>query len=662
MDIPYYNYNYNRNYYRRQSDYNENEYSIYGQYSDNINISTYNDDLYNNNVKNEKKLSLSLSLISLGLNILNFCKSYEGAENIKKNLYLDNQPYFIKKFLSFGIKNDNEFIDITNPFTVPLLQSVQVIINNICICLTYLSIKNFGNSDLSSLIGGSLVLFNSIFNMNSILNASYSPYTLILFIGIYFWSKLSYTPEDYKYVLGSSICSGLSLCLNWNGILTYFTGIVISIKNGLDIKGNNKLSNSEISRKMAGSFLTALGLPLVIFLCISSVIPSDHNLNNDYLYLKDKSNIEATFNSDVLIRNYAYGGYISYNGVLDINYNNTEIYNSLTVKPSSLWTVIRSDSKSNTEKLKHMSYVRLRNNENRKFIRINTNKDDKFKKRNKASSYNVSTGGYLKILDSKEYWKVEIVGIFKSNGIKIGKTKFRLHNIKANCYLTSEPHSIFINDGVTEPRITCKKGQSEGSTWVFAYANLNEEDEKFKKESFTLETKGVISSFMYKWKMSTGEYGNYEQTFRPFFWPTLNKLTMMFTNKSEVSHFKLNTFSWNIAFAGIVAFPIILFRKIIRDKNTACFDIDTIEKYSAKNIYNTGAIISFIGWICHYIPYLVLRRMALIENYIPAFYFSILLATSCIEIYLSETHSKSRKITITSAIIGLSLLFNLINI
>jgi len=31
--------------------------------------------------------------------------------------------------------------------------------------------------------------------------------------------------------------------LSWNGILTYLTGIAISIKNGLDIKGNNKLSN-----------------------------------------------------------------------------------------------------------------------------------------------------------------------------------------------------------------------------------------------------------------------------------------------------------------------------------------------------------------------------------------------------------------------------------
>jgi len=310
--------------------------------------------------------------------------------------------------------------------------------------------------------------------MNSLLNATYSPYTLILFIGVYFWSKLTYNPEDYKYVLGSAICSGLSLCLSWNGILTYLTGIVISIKNGLDIKGNNKLSNSEISRKMGGSFMTSLGLPLVISLCISSIIPSDHGaVSNDYLFLNENTNVEAIYNSNALIRNYAYGGYLSYNGVLDINYNNTEIYNSLTIKPNSLWSIVRSDSKSNSEKLKHMSYIRLRNNENKKFIRINTNKDEKIK-RNKNIVYNVSTGGYLKILDSKEYWKVEITGIFKSNGVKIGKTKFRLHNIKANCYLTSEPHSVFINNGVTEPRISCKKGQNEGSVWVFDYAYLNE--------------------------------------------------------------------------------------------------------------------------------------------------------------------------------------------
>jgi len=698
MDFSYYNRNY-----RRQSDYNNSQYGIYG-YSENLNISSYDDDSYYDNFKKERKSSFSnffsftikenkrkgsndyykkgnkyiakgfskydkifltgLSVISLGLNLYNFYKPYEGSENIKKNLYLDNQPYFIKKLISSRKYNEKEFIDISNPITSPFLQGLQVIINNFTVCLTYLSIKNFGNSELSSLIGGSLVLFNSLFNMNSLLNATYSPYSLVLYIGVYFWSKLAYNPEEYLYVLGSAICSGLSLCLSWNGVLTYFTGIIISIKNGLDIRGNNKLSNSEISRKMAGSFLTSLGLPLVISLCISSVIPSNQNIanNNEYLFLKDKTNVEAIYNSEALIKNVDFDGYLSYNGVLDINYNNTEIYNSLNVNPSSLWTIVRSDSKSNSDRLKHMSYIRLRNNENKKFIRINTNIKEEKVKKNKNIMYNISTGGYLKILDSKEYWKVEIIGIFKSNGIKVGKTKFRLHNIKANCYLTSEPHSIFINNGVIEPRVTCKKGQNEGTSWIFEYVHLNEENRKFQKVPFSLPGKDIISNFMYKWKMSTGEYGSYDQTFRPFFWPTLNKLTIMLTNKSQYQHFKLNTFSWNIAFSGIVIFPVILFKKIIHDKNTASFDIDTIEKYSSKNVYNTGAVISFIGWVGHYLPYLMLRRMSLIQNYAPALYFSILLATSCLEIYLSELHSRTKKIGVTAIIVGLCVLFNIINI
>ncbi|KAL6589879.1 hypothetical protein LY90DRAFT_663849 [Neocallimastix californiae] len=690
MDILYYTNYDNRNY--RQNEYNINQYNIYSQYNNNLKISSYDDDPFYNNAKKERRLSLTnifsfvinnsknkennntyskhesyykkgnkyivkgftkrdkiflfgLSLVSLGLNSFILCHSYDGINNIKKNLYLDNQPYFIKKLLSYSLKdNNNEFIDITDPKTSPpLLQVLQLLVNNILVILTYLSIKNFGNSDLSSFIGGSLVLFNSLFNMNSILNITYSPYLLVLFIEVYFWSKLSYNPEEYKYVLGSAICSGLSLCLSWNGILTYLTGIAISIKNGLDIKGNNKLSNNDISRKMAGSFITFFGLPLVISLCISSVIPSDHSVNNKYMFLKDETNVEAVYNSEVLIRNFAYDGYLGYNDALDINYNNTEIYNSLTIKKNSLWTVVRSDSKFNSEKLKHMFYIRLRNTENKKFVRIDSNKDDNTK-RNRNASYNITTGGYLKILDSKEYWKLEIIGIFKSDGVKIGKTKFRLRNAKGNCYLTSEPHSVFINDGVTEPRVICRKSQNEGSVWVFDYAYLNEDNPNYKKEPYTLKnTKGIISNFMYKWKMGTGEYGSYEQNIRPFFWPTLNKLTIMLSNKVEKPHFKLNICSWNIAFAGIVAFPIILFKKILHDKNTASFDIDTI------------------GWIGHYLPYLIFRRMALIQNYAPALYFSILLATSCIEIYLSEVLSNKKRIVITITIVGLCAIFNLIS-
>ncbi|ORX53788.1 hypothetical protein BCR36DRAFT_396471 [Piromyces finnis] len=412
---------------------------------------------------------------------------------------------------------------------------------------------------------------------------------------------------------------------------------------------------------MAGSFITSLGLPLVISLCISSVIPrSDLNTSKEYSFLKDKINTEAIYNSEALIKNVDYDGYLSFNSVLDINFNNTEIYNSLEIKPNSLWTISRSDSKTNSDKLKHMSYIRLRSNENKKFLRINTKKNEKFKK-SKNTYYNVTTGGYLKILDSKEYWKVEITGIFKSNSVKTGKTNFRLHNIRADCYLTSEPNSIFVRDGASEPRITCRKGQHEGSVWTFEYVYTNEEHKRLKKEPFSL-SKNPISDFMFKWKMSTGEYGGYEQTFRPFFWPTLNKLTVMLSNKDPYQHFKLNTFSWNIAFTGLIAFPIVLLKKILYDKNTACFDVDIIEKYSSKNVYNTGAIINFIGWFGHYLPYLLFRRIALIQNYASALYFSILLTTSCIEIYLSEIHSKSKKICVVSTIIGLALLFQIINV
>ena len=53
--------------------------------------------------------------------------------------------------------------------------------------------------------------------------------------------------------------------------------------------------------------------------------------------------------------------------------------------------------------------------------------------------------------------------------------------------------------------------------------------------------------------------------------------------------------------------------------------------------------------------------MALIQNYAPALYFSILLATSCIEIYLSEVLSNKKRIVITITIVGLCAIFNLIS-
>lgn len=87
--------------------------------------------------------------------------------------------------------------------------------------------------------------------------------------------------------------------------------------------------------------------------------------------LKGLTNVELSFNDDTIIRNSDINGYLKYGEVLGANNNNTEVYNGQTVDKSSLWTMVRSDSKSESEPLKHMSVVRIRNFENKKFIRVN---------------------------------------------------------------------------------------------------------------------------------------------------------------------------------------------------------------------------------------------------------------------------------------------------
>lgn len=169
MDSSYFN---NRNY-RREG--NSHQYGIYGHYSNNINISNYEDPVFYNDYKKEKRSSISnffsfsidedrnqsttgyykkgnkyitkgfskndkrfligLSLVSLGLNYYNIRKSYIGVDNVKKDLYLDNQPYFVKKFLTYSANFDKEFVDITNPMTTPLLQISQTIVNSFIVCV-----------------------------------------------------------------------------------------------------------------------------------------------------------------------------------------------------------------------------------------------------------------------------------------------------------------------------------------------------------------------------------------------------------------------------------------------------------------------------------------------------------------------------------------------
>ncbi|SPO03826.1 probable dolichyl-phosphate-mannose--protein mannosyltransferase [Cephalotrichum gorgonifer] len=266
----------------------------------------------------------------------------------------------------------------------------------------------------------------------------------------------------------------------------------------------------------------------------------------------------------------------------------------------------------------------------------------------------VSAYGNVTVGDAKDHWKIEVVRDVASKDrsrIRTLTTAFRLKHAVLGCYLRAGNTNL-PQWGFKQIEVTCVKKNNPRD----AYTHWN-------VEAHTND------------KLPPGDPGNYKSPFFHDFvhlnvammtsnnalipdpdkqddlasqwwqWPILNVGLRMCSWDDKVTKYFLlgNPFTYWVSTASLGAFGLVVAWYLVRWQR----GYKELNPREIDQIHYAG-IYPIIGWVLHYLPFVIMARVTYVHHYYPALYFAILTFG-----FLADWTLRNRKQAVQYAAYGL---------
>lgn len=287
--------------------------------------------------------------------------------------------------------------------------------------------------------------------------------------------------------------------------------------------------------------------------------------------------------------------------------------------------------------------------------------------------WEVSGYGSEEIGDNKDDWQIEILDQAKSSNRTYSKlnenndlfyqsvhpvsTTFRLRHTVLGCYLATTGAS-YPSWGFKQGEVVCKPSSPRDSLWTkldkstwWNVENLDtvpvpvDPDYTYPKSSF------FNDFFMTQKAMAASNNGlvpdedKFDGISSSWWeWPILFRGLRMSGWGDELHRYYMFSNPFNIWFSSLclVAFSIIILRfALLWQRQLLVIDEDTLWK-----IGMTG-VAPFLGWLFHYLPFVVMARVTYFHHYMPALYFAIFVAAFVVEHLTSRLGNKMHAVIYT---------------
>ncbi|VVT46614.1 uncharacterized protein SAPINGB_P001301 [Magnusiomyces paraingens] len=262
--------------------------------------------------------------------------------------------------------------------------------------------------------------------------------------------------------------------------------------------------------------------------------------------------------------------------------------------------------------------------------------------------YEVSAYGNNTHGDKKDNWVIEFVeniGDVNKSLVHPITTTFRLRHKEMNCYLAGG-HNRYPKWGFTQGEVTCDKNakKSDTHTWWNIEDHTNArlpiaKDRVYPKTKFFSDFIRLYTAMMRSNNGLVPDPDRYKAIeSRAWEWPTLHVgLRLCAWTNSRIRFFlmshPINT--W-LSTAGIFIFGITTFIYMIRwQRGYDDLNFAQIEKYAV------AGIIPIIGYVFHYMPFVIMARVTYVHHYLPSFYFAILVLGFLVD-HLTTTYFKNK--------------------
>ncbi|AET41198.1 dolichyl-phosphate-mannose-protein mannosyltransferase PMT6 Ecym_7372 [Eremothecium cymbalariae DBVPG len=291
----------------------------------------------------------------------------------------------------------------------------------------------------------------------------------------------------------------------------------------------------------------------------------------------------------------------------------------------------------NTGRIRHGSIVRLLHNNTKSHLHSRN-----FPSHVSDGNYEVSTYGDESTIHGNDNWVVEIVRVLDAaNSTEKGdpvaraapalhpvSTCFRLRNEQLGCYLATTG-LIYPSWGFNQAEIVCKYSwvTRDKSTWWNVEDHWNENlavDHNYTmpKSEFWLDV--TVTNFAML-SLNNGllpDPDRYDPvTSKAWTWPLLRSSIQLSNGGSSGRNYLLlgSPFNTWLSSASLLVFVLICFSYLIKWKRQ-------LVTLSEPQFWDSviRALLPFLGWLFHYLPFVMMDRVTYTHHYVPALYFAIL--------------------------------------
>ncbi|KAJ3130402.1 hypothetical protein HK098_002631, partial [Nowakowskiella sp. JEL0407] len=573
-----------------------------------------------------------------------------ASKYIKGKFFMDVHPPLGKLLLAAagtlaGFNGDFDFKEIGKDYLEPKVPYIAMrllpgILGVFLVPIAYITMRNCGFSNVSSILSSVLLMFENAFATQSRLILLDS--ILVFFIGLstMMWTDfLSNQDEPFQFtwwypLVMTGISLGLALSVKWIGLFVIAAVGFSTIMNLWELLGDVKrVSWIKFTQHFLARALCLIVIPLSIYAALFQVhfmVLINNGSGNGFMSPEFQSTLkgnaiadtfkEVAFGSRIILRHSGTnGGYLHSHKLFYPSgskqqqitcypfrdENNDWIIKPMLENANGTW---QEKVVSEFQRIKHGDVVRLEHFNTKKHLHshdirpsVTDNKDH-----NEVSAY--GSPGFLG--DTNDHWRIEIPNHDpKDPFVNAMQTKFRLIHQNTGCKLFS--HNVKLPEwGSGQQEVTCiKGGRLTHILWRIEGNNHPDLPEISTKVNYARP--GFWGKFFElnkkMWTINNGLTGSHPFDSRPSSWPGLRRGISFWTDRKEGGTGQVyligNPFVWWLGTMSCVLFTFAFGIYLILFKR----QVHVITNWYLHSATRKIGFL-FLTWFLHYAPFFLMGR------------------------------------------------------
>ncbi|KAB8338926.1 hypothetical protein FH972_021866 [Carpinus fangiana] len=591
-----------------------------------------------------------------------------GSHYLKREFYFDVHPPLGKMLVglsgymagyngSFEFKSGETYPENVN---YTFMRVFNATFGALLVPLAYLTAKELRLRRNTVWLVTMMVLFENSYTTISRFILLDSMLLFFTFLTVFCWSKFHsyrkdpFSPEWAIWLLFTGVSIGCVCSVKWVGLFCTLMVGLYTVEDLWNKFGDLKMHPQTLAAHVGFRVFGLIVIPLLVymfsfwmhFLILENSGPGDAQMSSLFqanlrgTEVGVDSPLEVAYGSKATIKNMGYGGGLLHSHVQtypegskqqqitcyhhkDAN-NEWFFYTNRNEPDYNAEDPLRFVGNGHTIRLLHAQTGR---NLHSHVIPAPVTKGD----------HEVSCYGNVTIGDTKDHWQVEVVEDAASRDwskLRTLTTSFRLRHPDLGCYLRAGTVNL-PQWGFKQVEVTCVKENHPRDKYThwnveshtnerLPPGNPGQYRSPFFKDFIHLNVAMMTSNNA----LVPDPDKHDDLASRPWQWPLLDVgLRMCGWDDKIVKYFLLGNplVYWAstaslATFVAIVAWYTIRWQRGYVDLTPAAID----------HIHYSG-VYPFIGWIFHYLPFIIMARVTYVHHYYPALYFAILTAGFCID-------------------------------